>query len=178
MPIRKATGVELRRSGFGIFARTEVVVGGRAIARLSRRDLRRIEDGIAIEGAAAVTDDLDRTLWRTEDGYYWDDDGLDAEAVALLAWDRLRRQDARVERLRKIRASEEAVVGARRERIPEDVRLFVWTRDEGRCVRCGAEEDLQFDHVIPVARGGGNAPENIQVLCGPCNRAKSDLIAR
>ncbi|MCA9856810.1 MAG: hypothetical protein KC458_05985, partial [Dehalococcoidia bacterium] len=85
MPIRKATGVELRRSGFGIFARTEVVVGGRAIARLSRRDLRRIEDGIAIEGAAAVTDDLDRTLWRTEDGYYWDDDGLDAEAVALLA---------------------------------------------------------------------------------------------
>ena len=43
----------------------------------------------------------------------------------------------------------------------------------GRCVRCGAEEDLQFDHVIPVARGGGNAPENIQVLCGPCNRAKN-----
>ena len=177
MPIRKATGVEFRHSGFGIFARTEVVVGGRSVARLNRRELRRIEEGVATHGAAAVVDDLDRTLWRTEDGYYWDDDGLDAEAVALLAWDRLRRQDARVERLRKIRASEEAVAGARRERIPEDVRLFVWTRDEGRCIRCGAEEDLQFDHVIPVARGGGNAPENIQVLCGPCNRAKSDQIA-
>ncbi len=176
MPIRKATGVELRRSGFGIFARTEVIVGGRPVARLSARDLRRIEDGVSAEGAAAVADDLDRTLWRTGDGYYWDDDGLDAEAVALLAWDRLRRQDARVERLRKIRASEEAVAGARRERIPEDVRVFVWTRDEGRCVRCGAEDDLQFDHVIPVARGGGNAPENIQVLCGTCNRAKADRI--
>lgn len=81
-----------------------------------------------------------------------------------------------MERLRKIRAAEEAVEGARRERIPDEVRLSVWTRDDGRCVRCGAEEDLQFDHVIPVSRGGGNAPENVQILCGPCNRAKSSGI--
>lgn len=178
MPIRKATGVELHRTGFGIFARTEVVVGGRALARFGRRERRRIEDALAEVGAAAVAEDLDRVLWQTSDGFYWDDDGLDAEAVALLAWDRLRRQDARIERLRKIRAAEEAVTGARRERIPEEVRLFVWTRDEGRCVRCAAEDDLQFDHVIPVARGGGNAPENIQILCGICNRAKGDQIAK
>ncbi len=178
MPLRKATGVELRRTGLGIFARTEVVLGGRTLARLNRRERRAVEHALAEVGAAAVADDLGRTLWQTADGYYWDDDGLDAEAVALLAWDRLRRQDARVDRLRKIRASEEAVTGARRERIPEEVRLFVWTRDEGRCVRCSAEDDLQFDHVIPFARGGGNAPENIQVLCGACNRAKGDQIAR
>jgi len=177
VPLRKATGVELRRSGLGIFARTEVVLGGRAVARLSRRDQRRIEDALNEVGAAVIAEEHDRTLWQTADGYYWDDDDLDAEAVALLAWDRLRRQDARIERLRKIRASEEAVAGARRERIPEEVRLFVWSRDEGRCVRCGAEDDLQFDHVIPFARGGGNAPENIQILCGTCNRAKGDQIA-
>ena len=46
-----------------------------------------------------------------------------------------------------------------------------------QCVACGAEEDLQFDHVIPVARGGGNAAENLQILCGTCNRQKSDKIA-
>jgi len=177
MPLRKATGVELRRAGIGIFARTEVIIGGRTLARLNRRQHRHVEDALHEVGAAAIAEDLGRTLWQTADGYYWDEDGLDAEAVALLAWDRLRRQDARVERLRKIRAAEEAVAGARRERIPEEVRLFVWTRDEGRCVRCGAEDDLQFDHVIPFARGGGNAPENIQILCGPCNRSKGDRIA-
>ena len=177
MPLRKATGIELHRSGFGIFARTEVILGGRTVARLSQRERARIEGAIAEVGAAVVAEQHERTLWQTADGYYWDDDGLDAEAGALLAWDRLRRQDARVERLRKIRAAEEAVTGARRERIPEEVRLFVWSRDDGRCVRCGAEEDLQFDHVIPFARGGGNAPENIQILCGACNRAKGDQIA-
>lgn len=167
----------MRRTGFGIFVRTEVFLGPRVLARLGRREQRQVEEALAQDGAASIAEDSGRVLWQTSDGYYWDDDGLDAEAVALLAWDRLRRQDARVERLRKIRASEEAVVGARRERIPEEVRIFVWSRDDGRCVRCGAEEDLQFDHVIPVARGGGNAPENIQVLCGTCNRAKGDSIA-
>lgn len=177
MPIRRATGVEVVRSGFGPFARAEVRVGGRVLARLNGRERRRVERGLSEDGAAAVATDLDRTLWQTSDGFYWDDDGLDAEAVALLAWDRVRRQDARIERLRKVRAAEEAVTGARRERIPDDVRLFVWSRDDGRCVRCGAEDDLQFDHVIPVARGGGNAAENVQILCGTCNRAKGDRIA-
>lgn len=177
MSLRKATGIELHRSGFGIFARTEVRLGERVLTRLDRRARRRIEAALEAQGATPLVEDGERTLWRTRDGYYWDDDGLDAEAVALLAWDRVRRQDARVDRLRQIRAAEEAVAGARRERIPEEVRLFAWTRDEGRCVRCGAEDDLQFDHVIPVARGGGNAPENIQVLCGRCNRAKGDHIA-
>ncbi len=96
--------------------------------------------------------------------------------MGLLIWDRRRQRDARLGRLRKIRAAEEAVEGHRRARIPDDVRLFVWERDEGRCVRCGAEDDLQFDHVIPVARGGGIAPENVQILCGDCNRLKSDRI--
>ena len=70
----------------------------------------------------------------------------------------------------------EEIASARRERIPAEVRAFVWERDAGRCVQCGSGDDLQFDHVIPVAKGGGNATENIQVLCGDCNRRKSDSI--
>ena len=118
-----------------------------------------------------------RTLWWYRDGYWWDDEGLSAEEVELLLWDRERKRDARFDRLRKISAREEDLAGARRERIPDEVRAFVWERDEGRCVRCGAEDDLQFDHVIPVAKGGGVAVDNIQILCGDCNRAKSDSIA-
>lgn len=177
MGLRKATGVELHRSGFGIFATYEVRSGGRTLARLGRREHQAASANLESGRAAAVWAEPGRTLWWTEDGLYWDDEDLDGEAVALLVWDRKRRQDARIERLRKVRASEEAVTVARRARIPDDVRLFVWQRDDGRCVRCGNEDDLQFDHVIPVAKGGGNAPENIQILCGACNRTKSDEIA-
>src|SRR5262249_38150822 len=37
---------------------------------------------------------------------------------------------------------------------------------------CGATNELQFDHVIPVALGGGSSADNLQLLCGPCNRRK------
>lgn len=124
----------------------------------------------------SVGEDGARVLWHTADGWFWEDDGLDAEAVALLVWDRQRRRDGQIDRLRQIRAREEQVEGARRERIPPEVRSFVWERDNGRCVTCGAEEDLQFDHVIPFARGGGNAAGNLQILCGACNRRKSDRL--
>jgi hypothetical protein len=61
--------------------------------------------------------------------------------------------------------------------IPDDVRLAVWARDEGRCVMCSSTADLQFDHIIPVAKGGANTVENIQLLCRRCNLKKSDHIA-
>ena len=67
--------------------------------------------------------------------------------------------------------------GSRRQPIPEDVKLRVWARDGGACVRCGSKENLQFDHIIPVDKGGSNSEENIQILCQKCNLLKSDNIA-
>ncbi len=60
--------------------------------------------------------------------------------------------------------------------IPESVRHAVWRRDDGRCVQCGSQESLEFDHIIPVSRGGANTERNLQLLCEPCNRAKSATI--
>ena len=60
----------------------------------------------------------------------------------------------------------------RRKGIRDSVKKEVFKRDGGACVECGMNADLQFDHVIPVAMGGSNEAENIQILCGPCNRAK------
>ena len=56
--------------------------------------------------------------------------------------------------------------------IPQEVKIAVSVRDQGKCVQCGSTEDLHFDHKIPWSRGGTNTANNIQLLCGPCNRRK------
>jgi hypothetical protein len=63
-----------------------------------------------------------------------------------------------------------------REPISEDVRMFVWRRDGGRCVRCGSQERIEFDHIIPLEKGGSNTARNIQVLCERCNREKGTTV--
>jgi hypothetical protein len=59
-----------------------------------------------------------------------------------------------------------------RQQIPDAVRLFVWQRDEGKCVSCGRKENIEFDHVIPVVEGGSSTERNVQLLCEGCNRSK------
>jgi hypothetical protein len=66
--------------------------------------------------------------------------------------------------------------GPKRDPIADDVKLLVWARDGGACVRCGSKENLHFDHIIPVAKGGGGEAMNIQILCQRCNLQKSDKI--
>ena len=63
-----------------------------------------------------------------------------------------------------------------REPIPEVVRTEVWRRDGGQCARCGRRENLQFDHIIPVKKGGATTVNNLQVLCRSCNLAKGTKI--
>ncbi|GHV72585.1 hypothetical protein FACS1894201_02660 [Bacteroidia bacterium] len=45
------------------------------------------------------------------------------------------------------------------------------------CNACGTNFDiwnLEIDHIIPVAKGGGDYYENYQLLCGACNKIKGD----
>jgi 5-methylcytosine-specific restriction endonuclease McrA len=52
-------------------------------------------------------------------------------------------------------------------------RLLV-ERDGEKCAFCGSVEKLQIDHIKPVSLGGTNNPENLQLLCFPCNKNKSN----
>ncbi len=45
------------------------------------------------------------------------------------------------------------------------------TRAGGRCTCCGTPARLELDRVVPSL---GYVPSNINMLCAPCNRAKSD----
>ena len=56
--------------------------------------------------------------------------------------------------------------------IPSEVRREVWRRDGGKCVKCGSRVKLEYDHIIPVSKGGSNTARNIELLCEVCNRAK------
>ncbi len=60
--------------------------------------------------------------------------------------------------------------------ISREVRQRVWQRYGGRCAECGAGEYLEFDHIVPVAKGGSNSDSNVQLLCRKCNLKKSDNI--
>ncbi len=60
--------------------------------------------------------------------------------------------------------------------ISQPVKIRVWQRDGGQCAQCGTTAELQFDHIIPWSKGGAATVDNIQLLCGPCNRRKSNHI--
>lgn len=61
--------------------------------------------------------------------------------------------------------------------IPMNVKREVWDRDNGKCQKCGADDNLHFDHIIPYSKGGTSKdPENIQLLCARHNLSKSDNI--
>jgi hypothetical protein len=61
--------------------------------------------------------------------------------------------------------------------IPSAVKLEVWKRDKGRCVVCGSNTNLHFDHLIPYSQGGSSKDaKNIQILCAKHNLEKHDQI--
>jgi len=62
--------------------------------------------------------------------------------------------------------------------IKDAVKLEVKERDKGVCVQCQSKENIEFDHIIPVSKGGGSEIDNIQLLCRSCNRAKRNKLLR
>ncbi|WP_280234335.1 TerD family protein [Nocardia cyriacigeorgica] len=60
--------------------------------------------------------------------------------------------------------------------IPQEVKAEVWQRDGGKCVECGDGHYLEFDHIIPLSRGGATSATNLQILCRACNRTKGARI--
>jgi 5-methylcytosine-specific restriction endonuclease McrA len=65
--------------------------------------------------------------------------------------------------------------------VPAHVREAVWERDGGRCTfvsdagkRCDARERLEYDHVLPVARGGEATVEGLRLLCRAHNQWEAE----
>ena len=61
--------------------------------------------------------------------------------------------------------------------IPGKVMQEVYLRDNGKCVECGSEDNLHYDHKIPFSKGGSSKDaKNIQLLCARHNLSKGDKL--
>ena len=63
---------------------------------------------------------------------------------------------------------------------PRDYRKhghLLYGQQEGVCKGCGYHyryKDMEIDHILPRAKGGASRADNLQLLCGHCNRSKGD----
>ena len=58
--------------------------------------------------------------------------------------------------------------------IPSHIKMEVFKRDKGRCVKCNAQDQLHFDYDFPFSKGGTSIlAENVKILCARHNLAKS-----
>lgn len=55
-----------------------------------------------------------------------------------------------------------------------EVRQRVWLKYNGRCADCGSTRCLEFNYIIPLARGGSTAEANLCLVCQRCGQARSN----
>ncbi len=63
----------------------------------------------------------------------------------------------------------------KRTRMGADIRKDLYRRQRGRCMYCGSRQRMDLmdiDHKVPLARGGSNQRNNLQLLCRTCNLRK------
>jgi len=66
-----------------------------------------------------------------------------------------------------------------RRRLRPSLRFAILARDGYRCQYCGASAPavtLHIDHIVPVAKGGTDDPENLITACETCNLGKRTRI--
>lgn len=117
-----------------------------------------------------------RHFWFFRDVLYETDHELKPVEAAALLLESENKVKAKIARARALLEQVQTIEERGREPIPETVRVAVWNRDSGRCVRCGSNKNLEFDHIIPFSKGGANTFRNLQLLCEPCNRSKAATI--
>jgi hypothetical protein len=166
--------VEFRKALFGSKGRAWVHVGRnsyRGDVRITEEAFLDAERQQRIRPYYMITVD-DRAYWWFQDRFYWDNDNLSEDEVHALLVTRHQRERQRIDRAMAMVAMGEQPRASDRGHIPDDVKQLVWIRDQGRCKVCGSTSELQFDHIVPVVMGGSSEPDNLQLLCGPCNRRK------
>ncbi|MEE8194173.1 MAG: HNH endonuclease signature motif containing protein [Dehalococcoidales bacterium] len=63
--------------------------------------------------------------------------------------------------------------------IPTKMKMRIVRRDNYTCQVCGKhlkDDEIEFDHMIPVSKGGSSEEQNIRLVCYNCNRRKGNRV--
>lgn len=119
------------------------------------------------------SDQTSRDFWLLrKQVFVTSDQRLTTDDVVALASEAENQRRLRLEKAHALQAMTAQLDSKKRTPIRQDVKVAVWQRDGGRCVECGLNEALEFDHIIPTSMGGANTMRNLQLLCEACNRRK------
>jgi hypothetical protein len=117
--------------------------------------------------------DTEANVWLHDGVAYLAESDLTADDVFALITEAANRRRLKLQKAHALVAMNQGLdERAKRQPIPNEITMLVWQRDHGRCVECGSNEELEYDHIIPLAMGGSNTERNLQLLCAPCNRRK------
>ena len=71
----------------------------------------------------------------------------------------------------------DAICRVERGKVSNKMRFAIYARDNYRCCICGRKtNDLEIDHIYPIAKGGKTTRDNLQTLCHRCNVRKGDSV--
>lgn len=101
MGLRRVSSWYVKPIGFWFWKEWKFYFSTRGHFLMSDSTYRHMREDLAEGGIVRVGNHGDRTLWWTNAGVFWEDSGLPAEDVLLLVLDRQRRQDAKLDRLRR-----------------------------------------------------------------------------
>jgi 5-methylcytosine-specific restriction endonuclease McrA len=174
--LRRDTSAHFEKVGFAFLSRYHFVSGKLDLAMNKEQHARILACQQETPSEVAYDEVSRRAYWLFQDEFYWEDEGYSELEVKALILERQTQKDRRVQRAVALMQQTEAMDTPARAAIPDEVKVFVWNRDGGRCVKCGSNQRLEFDHVIPVVLGGANTARNLQLLCETCNRSKGAAI--
>ncbi len=169
---------EDKKAGFRkqLFGLTWLFVASGRQVTLARK---AFEQAAQLQRSAPVPlmQDGRRHWWWFQDRFYSEDEGLASEDVRALVFERDQKSERRLEgaRSRMVQGAMETNVTPRGG-ISRDIKLRVWERYSGKCANCGSTQLLQFDHIVPLAMGGSNSEQNLQLLCDRCNLEKGGTL--
>ena len=69
----------------------------------------------------------------------------------------------------------DSICRVERGKVTNKMRFSIYSRDGYRCCMCGKRDrgdNLEIDHIYPIAKGGKSTYDNLQTLCHRCNQKK------
>jgi hypothetical protein len=164
-PLRQ-TSAEVRPVELALSPPPPAAPPPRTVAEPLTADLRRLH--------VTVSKQFMEKLETARDALSHSRPGADAEAILEAGLDLLIERAAKrkgiVAKPRSVRRPLSLTESSTR--IPASVKREVWVRDGGRCQWpldgggvCGSTLRLEFDHIVPVARGGDPTVSNLRLCC-------------